>query len=992
MAQRERPGVDTVTEGVRVALLGPVGVARGERLAQPTSAIVRTLLAALAVAGPPGVPVGTLRERIWGARGEELSESAVGVAVHRLRRWLRDAVGEAVTVANVRDRYVLQGADTDVTAFRELVKRAAGAEPAARTETLERALALWRGHALEDVTAEAVDPGLVAQLERERIAAATGLARAALAAGDPDRALPVLSPLTGRYPMDEPLLGAWIETLAACGRQAEALEAYERLRRRLDRQLGIAPGAELRELHLRVLRQETPRVKVRPQERRPRQVPAGPGDFTGREERVAAVLAVLGRGESPVVAGMGGVGKSALARHVAHRVREEFPDGQLYADLQGAEPAPADPAEALGRFLRALGVGGSAVPDGLAERAALYRTVLADRRMLVVLDNAADEAQVAPLLPGGAGCRVIVTSRARLTALPGARLIELDVLDARPARDLLTRIVGAPRVDAEPEAADELVRLCGGLPLALRIAGARLAAKPHWRLADLTARLRDRRRLDELAHHGLSVRTTLDVSYESLDATARRLYGLLGLLDAPDVPAWVPSALLDADGEDAVEALVDARLVEAVRPAEGEVRYLFHDLVREHARERGTAEIPEAERTAAVRRALGGWLALCDTVIHAVNRGGDALWPGGTSRYTPDPAATASAAAATAYWLERETEALTAAVGQAARLDDGLCWELAVRSSILFQPAHYIDAWRKVVDGALPAVRAAGNGPGTAAVLHRIAELGCARRDYRSAQGPVEEALALFEAAGDDHGVGLSLRQRAVIHRMAGRYDRALVDAGRSYALLHELGDAAGAAHALLVTGQVRAERGEPEAAMEVFGRARDMAHGAHDASVELQSVYGIGQALLALGQAEPARELFAYVGNASVAAGSRMGDMYAKHGLGCAYAALGRSAEATEALLAALDLARERRDRLTDLRVRYALAELYDDAGDRARAITELRHAVRLAEALGVPLWTARCRLALGELTGDDDLVRRAEQRLDDLGVRRSRQDVREM
>lgn len=979
-----------------VALLGPVGLTRDGRLTRPTSANARTLLAALAVAGPSGVSVGALRERIWGARGGGLSESAVGVAVHRLRRWLRDTVGDAATVTYVRDRYVLQGPDTDVDAFRALVKRAAGAEPAERADALERALDLWRGRALEDVAADALEPGTVAQLERERITAATDYARAALAAGDPDRALPVLSPLTDLHPMDEPLLGAWIETLAGCGRQAEALDAYERLRHRLDSQLGITPGAELREIHMRVLRQETPpRAHVAPPDRRPRQVPAAVADFTGREEPVAALVAVLGRGESAAVAGMGGVGKSALARHIAHRVREDFPDGQLYADLQGAEAVPTDPAEALARFLRALGVGGSAIPDGLAERAALYRTVLADRRMLVVLDNAADEAQVTPLLPGtgaDAGCRVIVTSRARLTALPGTRLIELDVLDGDRSRDLLARIVGAARVTAEPDAATELVRLCGGLPLALRIAGARLAAKPHWRIADLITRLHDRRRLDELAHHGLSVRATLDVSYDGLDATARRLYGLLGLLDAPDLPAWVPSALLDADGADAVEALVDARLVEAVRPADDDVRYRFHDLVREHARERGTAEIAEPERTAAVRRALGGWLALSDTVIHTVNRGGDALRPGDAPRYSPGAASVASAAARTAHWLERETEALTAAVGQAARVDDGLCWELAVRTSIMFQPAHYVDAWRKVVDGALPVTRAAGNRLGEAAVLHRIAELACARRDHRSALGPVEDALRLFEGIGDGHGVGLVLRQRAVVHRMTGRYAQALDDTARSYELLRDAGDPAGAAHALLVTGQVRAERGEPEAALEVFGRARDMAHEAHDASVELQSVYGVGQALLALGQAGEARDLFDYVGHASTAAGSRLGGMYANHGLGCAYIALGRAEDAERALTAALELARERRDRLTDLRVRYALGGLYASAGDEARAVAEVRHALRLAEALGVPLWTARCRLLLGELTGDGEQVRRADARLADLGVRPSRQDVKEM
>ncbi|HEY3687739.1 MAG TPA: BTAD domain-containing putative transcriptional regulator [Streptosporangiaceae bacterium] len=1001
-----------------IAVLGTVGVERRGSMVRPTSGITRGLLGVLAVAAPSGVAVATLRERVWGPRGGDLSESAVGVAVHRLRRWLRETAGDAVTVEHVHDRYVLRTphAVTDVAAFRALTASASAADLPDRISALERGLGLWRGRPLEDLEPDVVDHGTIAQLVRERVTAAVEYARAVGAAGDPDRAVPVLAPLTEQYPMDEPLLGAWIETLASCGRQAEALDAYDRLRRRLDDQLGVTPGAELRDIHMRVLRQETaPRAHIPSPERRPRQVPTGVADFTGRDDHVATVLGLLSGDTSggavgvSTVAGMGGVGKSALVRHIAHRVRDDFPDGQLFADLQGAESAPAEPAEILGRFLRALGVGGSSIPDGPAERAALYRTVLSERRMLIVLDNAADEDQVLPLLPGGtagtrddgpgAGCRVIVTSRARLTALPGARIVELDVLDAGQARELLVRILGARRVTAEPGAAADLVRLCGGLPLALRIAGARLAAKPHWRITDLAARLRDRQRLDELAHHGLSVRATLDVSYDGLDAPAQRLYGLLGQLEAPDLPAWAPAALLGAPqihADDVVESLVDARLVEAVRPADDEVRYVFHDLVREHARERGLTDVPPEERDAAVRRALGGWLSLADTVIHAVNRGGDALPAAGAVRYALDADTTARAAARPGHWLDHETIALTACVTQAASRDDVLCWELAVRSSMLFQPVHYVDAWRKVVDTALPVVRAAGNRQGEAAVLHRIVELACARRDYGTALAPVEEALRLFESVADGHGVGLALRQRAVIHRMAGRYPRALDDAKRSYDLLRTAGDAAGAAHALLVGGQVRAERGEAEAALDVFERARDIAHGAHDASVELQSVYGIGQAMLALGQADQARGLFDYVGHAATAAGSRLGGMYANHGLGCAYAALGQPDDAERALTAALGLAQERRDRLTHLRVLYALAALHHSVDDTTRARREAQQALRLAESLAVPLWTARCRLQLSELDDDPEaasaLRHQAEAGLAELGVRPAPTDVRGM
>ena len=1029
---------------VMIAVLGPVGVMRDGALARPASAITRGLLGMLALAGPAGTAVTTLRERVWGARGRDLSESAAGVAVHRLRRWLRDAAGDTVSVVHVHGRYALglSGSVTDVSAFRELTARASTAELPERIAALGSALALWRGRPLEDLDPGVPDQATVAQLDRERVAAAVGYARAVLAAGDPERAVPVIGPLTERYPMDEPLLGAWIETLAGCGRQADALAAYDGLRRRLDEHLGVTPGQEVRDVHLRVLRQETaPRAHVTAPERRPDEVPAPVADFTGRAAQVEALTGVL-RGDGrdgPVVAaiaGMGGAGKSALARHVAHQMREDFPDGRLYADLRGSEPDPAAAEEILGRFLRALGVGGSSVPDGPGERAALYRTVLADRRILVVLDNAADEGQVAPLLPGagsagtaaGTGCRVIVTSRARLTALPGARQVELDVLDDGPARDLLAGIAGAGRLSAEPRAAEDLLRLCGGLPLALRIAGAKLAARPHWRLADLTTRLRDRRRLDELAHHGLSVRATLDVSCDGLPGAARRLYGLLGQLDVPDVPAWVPAVLLAPDApraagpgpippqstgpstapvpagvdldrstaEDAIEQLVDARLVEAVRPGGDDVRYTFHDLVREHAREHGVAEIPAGERDRAVLRALRGWLALTDTVIHAVNRGGDALPAGGAARFAVDRESGAHAAVRPARWVEREAQALAAATVRAARLDGALCGELAVRASILLQPAHYMDAWRKVLDTALPVTRGAGDPRGEAAVLHRVAELACARREHATALAPVEQALRLFTSVDDRHGVGLVLRQRAVIHRMAGRYGPALADAGRSHELLRpagdEPGDAAGAAHALMVAGQVHADRGEPETALEVFGRARDMAHDAHDASVELRSVYGVGQALLALGQADQARDLFDYVGHAATAAGSRLGGMYANHGLGCAYTALGQADDAERALTAALGLAQERRDRLTHLRVLYDLAGLHRSSGGMARALREARQALTLAESIAVPLWTARCLLLVADLDDGEQsgpMRRRAMADLEYLGVRCASGDV---
>ena len=311
----------------------------------------------------------------------------------------------------------------------------------------------------------------------------------------------------------------------------------------------------------------------------PCQLPPDVADFVCRTEQVRRLRGLLARspddpaGESDVaavvvsaVAGNAGVGKSALVVHVAHQLTAEFPDGQLYANLRGAHPQPLDPGEVLAWFLRALGVDGAAILSGLEERAALYRSHLAGRRVLVVLDNARDAAQVRPLLPGSPTCAVLVTSRARLAGLEGAWLVDLDVLDPEQAVALLGRIVGPGRVAAEPAAAVELARLCGYLPLALRVAGARLAARPYWRLAQLVARLDDeRQRLDELAYGHLEVRASLTLSYQALEPAARLLFGRLGVLKAPDVAAWVAAALLDSSVEQATELadrLVDAGLLE----------------------------------------------------------------------------------------------------------------------------------------------------------------------------------------------------------------------------------------------------------------------------------------------------------------------------------------------------------------------------------------------------------------------------------------------
>src|SRR5215470_16634471 len=346
------------------------------------------------------------------------------------------------------------------------------------------------------------------------------------------------------------------------------------------------------------------------------QLPPDIEDFTGREgpmERLRAKMAGH-RGESTAVVitgavGKAGVGKTALAVHAGHQLRPLFPDGQLYVNLRGTEAQALAPAEVLGRFLRALGVQGQCLPEDVDSRAGLYRSLLADRRVLVVLDNAADEAQVRPLLPAGAGNAVLVTSRVRLAGLTPAEVIDLGVLPPEQAVELLGKIVGADRVAAESEAASQLAALCGYLPLALRIVGARLAAKPHWRVKRLADRLgAHHRRLDELVVGDLEVRASFALSYQAVGEVERRAFRLLGLLEVPDFALWMLAALLDVpapDAEEIAERLADAQLLDTVgEDAAGQIRYRCHDLLRLFARERLATDETPATRRAALERTL----------------------------------------------------------------------------------------------------------------------------------------------------------------------------------------------------------------------------------------------------------------------------------------------------------------------------------------------------------------------------------------------------
>jgi tetratricopeptide (TPR) repeat protein/transcriptional regulator with XRE-family HTH domain len=704
---------------------------------------------------------------------------------------------------------------------------------------------------------------------------------------------------------------------------------------------------------------------------RPCQLPPDVADFVGRAEVVARLRGLLaGRpGAAAVVvsavAGRAGVGKSALAVHVAHQLTGEVPDGQLYAGMRGAHPDRLDPDAVLGWFLRALGVDGSALPSGVDQRAALYRSLLADRRMLVVLDDAGSEAQVRPLLPGSPGCAVLVTSRARLAGLEGARLVDLELLELTQALELLGRIVGA----GEPAAAAELARLCGYLPLALRVAGARLAARPHWRLAQLVDRLADeRQRLDQLTYRDLAVRASLALSYQALEPAAQALFRRLGLLQAPDVAAWVAAALLDCPAQQAEEVadrLVDARLLEvAGRDATGQVRYRLHDLVRVYARECAQAADPPAERRAALARALGGWLHLAeradarlgDSLLEPVY-GQAARWPVGqatTERLLADPLA----------WLEAERPGLVAAVTQAASLGmAGVSWELTSALTPFLAAHLHVDDWRRCAAQALAAARRARDARGEAAVLVSLGVMHaiCGRLD--EALGCWQAALAIFERLADDTGQAMCLAALALLRSDGVTYEQRRQQAEDALALVDQRGGSLRArACVLYCLGLLHHTHGRLEPARQCLEEAQGLHRQLGSRRGEARLLYQLGAVLIKQGRDEQGAGLLQQALVIFQQFGDRVNGTPAELYLATALVHLGRYRQARPLLEPWVH---------SDFPFVRALAlrglgELDHAQGRHDHARQALHEALRLFGELGIPAEQAATRQALAALADD--------------------------
>ncbi|MGH3402415.1 MAG: BTAD domain-containing putative transcriptional regulator [Streptosporangiaceae bacterium] len=867
--------------------------------------------------------------------------------------------------------------ELDILQFEALCRDAraalAAGQWAGASAAAARALGLWRAAPLLDVSSDLLREEFVPRLERLRLQALEDRFDAGLRLARHQELIPQLLDMVARYPLQERFHAQLVIALAGAGRRAQALSAYQQARRVLVDELGIEPGPELRDIHQQILAGGTAQMTKGPAAARPGGVPgpatagaaaalraapaaevpvpalAGPAqlpadvaDFTGRDAEVFYLYNALagpdgfsspGTVRTVVVAGAAGLGKTALAVHAAHQVRDFFPDGQLYVHLSGVSSQPAVPGEVLARFLRDLGTDGGKIPAAEDERAALYRTLLAGRRVLIVLDDAVDAAQVRPLLPGSASCAVAVTTRNRTPFLVSTGFVDLQVLPDPDALELFSRVAGDAHLAAEPQEAAEIVRACAGLPLAVRICAARLATRPRWPVATMAVRLRDeRRRLDELRIGDLEVRASFQVSYDSLrdgphQADPARVFRLLGLWQGQRISLPAAAALAGERGQDmagALEALVDANLLDSPEPD----WYQLHDLLRLFAAERAHAEDAREARLAAVTRLLRWYLATATAAA-------DLLSP---HRYrTPDdepppPGPPPDSAHDALAWYDHEHANLIAAIRQAAAagLHDA-AWRLPVALFELFgrRPdwAGCITAHRIALDSA----RRAGCRPGAAWALHNLAWALASVGDAE-AFSCLQEATAIRQEMADPVGqaqAALALAEAHYrIHGPQAGYDHSR----RSMKLFREAGKPHVLAAALNNLGCYCRDLGRPDEAAECLQEALGIitaVGGGHGHGHVLEN---LGRIYLESGRFREAIASLSEAYRLHLAQGFLLGQAQALRDLGKAQHAAGQADQARESLEAALALFKDLNDATETAGIRSALTALAQPAGPAAR------------------------------------------------------------
>jgi DNA-binding SARP family transcriptional activator/tetratricopeptide (TPR) repeat protein len=921
---------------VQVRLLGPVDVVAHDGLRPVRGLRRRAVLATLALNVGSVVSTDRLLEVVWG-------DTAPPTAINTLQSHishLRNVLGSKGAIVARPPGYLLDLGDdgTDVQRAERLLRQGTeSADPAEGARHLREALALWRGRPLADLAGSVWLEEQARRLDALLVQVRRALVEARLAAGEHAQLVPELKSMVADHPLDEQLHAALMVALYRSGQQADALAAFHRLRRTLDEELGIDPSHALRDLETAILRQEPtlavpaaavslppPAAQTAPV---PAQLPSALPVFAGRDAELARLDEILpGSAKAgdvlpstvviSAVSGTAGVGKTALAVQWAHRVAGAFPDGQLYVNMRGFDPGgqAADPAEAVHGFLEALGVPTARIPAGLDARAALYRSLLAGKRVLVLLDNARDTEQIQPLLPGSAGCLAIVTSRSQLAGLVatyGAYPLSLDLLTGADARDLLARRLGAARVAGEQEAVNEIIERCTRLPLALTIAAARAAANPTFPLAVFASELREATSTLDPFDGGdpsTDARAVFSWSYRALSDDAARLFRLLGMHSGPDAGATAAASLAAVTPRRARALLAEltrAHLLSEHAPG----RYAFHDLLRAYAVEQALMVDPDQDRNAAIRRML-------DHYLHTGHRAATVVAP----YFDPLPLSPAQPGVivdelATTEdalgWFATEHAPLLAAVHRAAAAGFSThAWQLVWALGGHLLRRGLWDELEAACKAGLDAARHTGDAAGQARCLHHLAN-GYSKAGRFHESGPVfQQALQHYESIGD-------LANQATIHGnlmwVAARQQRpadALSHALRAQEMFRAAGNRAGQMMVLSDVGYCYAMLGDYQQALACCEQAL----------AEIQE------------------------------AGERDWETPVWDTLGYTYHRLGEHQQAINCYQRAIDLSRERTDRYNEAAGLDTLGDVHHSAGDTGAARRAWTQALHILDLIGHP------------------------------------------
>ncbi|WP_245928593.1 AfsR/SARP family transcriptional regulator [Murinocardiopsis flavida] len=942
-----------------------------------------------------------LTELLWGEDPPRTSRSIIHVQISHLRRafpsLIQTSAGGYVAVADPDD--------VDLHRFRRLVGAAhASADLAAAYSLWDEALSVWEGRPFSGIGSDRLWYALCLPLIEEHWNALTSWAESAFELGRYGTIAERLTSTVYEEPLRERLSFLLIAALYRNGDRAAAMSAYHSLRERLADELGVDPGPEIVALYQEMLsepdRQEAPQPPVQ----RPRaalgtgepvrnDLPRDIPDFAGREADLAWLLDVAADDSDQavvrVVTGPGGAGKTTLAVHAAHRLAARYPDGVLFIDLYGfaVEREPLSAAAALGRLLRAIGVEPDAVPDSTDERAALWRALLAGRRTLIVLDNAVGFNQVDPLLAATPGSLTLITTRHDLPGLNGVGHLSLGMLDESAAVALFTAVIGADRVAGEEDAALAVARLCGGLPLALRIVAGRMATRPRWTFAHAARRLSEEHlRMRELEADGRSVRAIFELSFQTLTGPQREVFLTLGMMIGSSIDLYGAAALLDMrpdDADDAVQELVSVCLIEE----KGVDLYRFHDLLGVYARERALAELPAGTVADARRRLSGHYLATAQRASDWLGwrRHEDAADRTPDSRYDDDPVPNRDRAIS---WFDTHQQNLASVVDHFAEHDDSeRAWRMADSLWRYYAFNGQTDLWYATHEKALAASRAQSNDIGRAVTLVGLGIANCLSGRFALAVRNLQEARRVFVGVGDREGEIRVLANLGMVYEREGRFRDALDVLGEVVEHSVATGDRlletqhrANLAMLFQVQGDTAQTVTNCEIVLDTGGDERYAEHWAL-ASRTLGEIKGAqGEAAESLRHLEYALVLFDRLGN-------QTGEIYTRNSIAVTLRESGDLDAAIEAHRYALELGEKTAQHSADAQIRNALAATYERAGRVSDARSSYEHALRLAHERGERYAEAAARFGLALLpdTGAADaaaLLTRAAETFAALGV----------